>query len=30
VQSWFEEAGLSAIEVSAGGNGIIANARKVI
>jgi SAM-dependent methyltransferase len=29
VQSWFEEAGLSEIEVTAGGNGIIANARKL-
>ena len=29
VQSWFEEAELSAIEVTAGGNGIIANARKL-
>ena len=29
VQSWFEEAELSAIEVTAGGNGIIANALKL-
>lgn len=28
VRSWFEEAGLEAIEVRAGGNGILANGRK--